>query len=53
MMTGIFTPTEAAGVATVYAIVLGLFVYRDFDLRQLPQLVAETVEPTGVVLAWW
>ena len=34
MMAGIFTPTEAAAVATVYALVLGLFVYRSFDLRR-------------------
>lgn len=51
MMLGIFTPTEAAGVATVYALFLGLFVYRDFDLKHLPKIVAETVETTGVVLA--
>ena len=51
MMGGLFTPTEAAGVATVYALILGLFVYRDFDLKQLPAIVAETVETTGVVLA--
>ena len=51
MMSGIFTPTEAAGVATVYALFLGLFVYRDFRLAELPRLVAETVETTGVVLA--
>ncbi|MFM7345100.1 MAG: TRAP transporter large permease [Tagaea sp.] len=51
MMGGFFTPTEAAGVATVYALVLGLFVYREFDLKDLPRIAAETVETTGVVLA--
>ena len=51
MMGGIFTPTEAAGVATVYALVLGLFVYRDFRLKDLPELIVATVETTGVVLA--
>jgi len=51
MMSGAFTPTEAAGVATVYALFLGLVVYRDFDLRALPRLIADTVETTGVVLA--
>ena len=51
MMAGIFTPTEAAAVATVYALILGLFVYREFDLRTLPKLVVDTVETTGVVLA--
>jgi tripartite ATP-independent transporter DctM subunit len=51
MMSGYFTPTEAAAVATTYALVLGLFVYRDFDLRSLPRIVVDTVETTGVVLA--
>jgi tripartite ATP-independent transporter DctM subunit len=51
MIAGVFTPTEAAAVATCYALVLGLFVYRDFDLRALPRLMADTVETTGVVLA--
>jgi tripartite ATP-independent transporter DctM subunit len=49
MMAGIFTPTEAA--ATAYAIILGLFVYRSFSLNDLPGLVVQTVETTGVVLA--
>jgi tripartite ATP-independent transporter DctM subunit len=51
MIAGIFTPTEAAGVATVYALILGLFVYRDFSLDDLPRLIVDTVETTGVVLA--
>jgi tripartite ATP-independent transporter DctM subunit len=51
MMAGIMTPTEAAAVATVYALFLGLFVYREFDIRELPRLVIETVETTGMVLA--
>lgn len=51
MMSGIFTPTEAAAVAALYALILGLFVYRDFDLRELPQIILQTVETTGVVLA--
>jgi tripartite ATP-independent transporter DctM subunit len=51
MVGGLFTPTEAAGVATVYALVLGLVVYRDFDLSKLPDIIVDTVETTGVVLA--
>ncbi len=51
MVGGLFTPTEAAGVATVYALILGLFVYRDFSLNDLPRLAVETVETVGVVLA--
>jgi tripartite ATP-independent transporter DctM subunit len=51
LLGGFFTPTEAAGVATVYALIVGLVVYREFDLRRLPDILAETVETTGVVLA--
>ncbi len=51
MISGWFTPTEAAAVATVYALILGLFIYRDFDLRALPRIIVDTVETTGVVLA--
>jgi tripartite ATP-independent transporter DctM subunit len=51
MISGYFTPTEAAGVAACYALILGLFVYRDFNLKDLPDLIVDTVETTGVVLA--
>jgi tripartite ATP-independent transporter DctM subunit len=51
MTAGIMTPTEAAAVATVYALLLGLVVYREFDIRDLPRLVVDTVETTGMVLA--
>ncbi len=51
LFSGIFTPTEAAAVAVTYALVLGLFVYRDFTLSDLPRLILDTVETTGVVMA--
>jgi len=51
MLSGVFTPTEAAAVATLYALILGLFVYRDFRITELPRLVLQTVETTGVVVA--
>lgn len=51
LFSGIFTPTEAAAVAVVYALVLGLFVYRDFKVSDMPRLIVDTVETTGVVMA--
>lgn len=51
MLSGVFTPTEAAAVAAFYALVLGLFVYRDLGLRDLPRIILDTIETTGVVLA--
>jgi tripartite ATP-independent transporter DctM subunit len=51
MLSGVFTPTEAAAVATLYALILGLFVYRSFSIRALPRLILDTIETTGVVMA--
>ena len=51
MLSGVFTPTEAAAVAVVYALILGLFVYREFSVRDLPRLILDTVETSGVVMA--
>jgi tripartite ATP-independent transporter DctM subunit len=51
MLGGVFTPTEAAAVAAFYALFVGLFVYREFRLADLPRLVVATLETTGVVMA--
>ncbi len=51
LFSGIFTPTEAAAIAVTYALVLGLFVYRDFRIKELPRIILDTVETTGVVMA--
>jgi C4-dicarboxylate transporter DctM subunit len=38
---GIFTPTEAAAVAAVYAFVLGVFVYKDIALNKIGEVIKE------------
>jgi tripartite ATP-independent transporter DctM subunit len=48
---GVFTPTEAAAIAVAYALVLGLFIYREFRWSDLPRIILDTVETTGVVMA--
>jgi len=50
MFTGIFTPTEAAAVACLYALFLGFFVYRTLEVKQLGPILVETVETTGLVM---
>nr|CAD6438734.1 TRAP transporter large permease [Rhizobium sp. Q54] len=40
--TGLFTPTEAAAVACVYAFVLGMFVYRQLKWHHLPSIMLES-----------
>ena len=38
IMTGFFTPTESAAIAIAYGIVVGLFVYRELKVSDLPRL---------------
>jgi len=47
---GIFTVTEAAAVATLYAYILGTFVYKRLKLRELPQLLLDTMKTTAVMM---
>ncbi len=47
---GFFTATEAAGVAVAYALVIGVFVYRELRWQQLLEQVRETAEATGSIL---
>lgn len=47
---GVFTPTEAAVVAAVYAIVVSLFVYREIGLRDLGRLFVSAARTTAVVM---
>ncbi|MEP1931421.1 MAG: TRAP transporter large permease [Roseibium sp.] len=50
ILGGIFTATEAAVVATVYALIVGLFWYRELELSQLPELFYHAGLNTAVVM---
>jgi len=50
ILGGVFTPTEAAVVASAYALFLGVVVYRTLTLRKIWQISVDTVETTAVVL---
>lgn len=50
IISGIFTPTESGVIAVVYAIVLGLFVYRELGWRDLPRLFYQSGLMTGKIL---
>jgi tripartite ATP-independent transporter DctM subunit len=47
--SGAFTPTEAAAVAALYALVLALLVYRVLDWKGLVTVLAESARSTAVV----
>ena len=40
---GVFTPTEAAGVAAIYSIIVTMFIYRDIGWRELWQITLSSV----------
>jgi tripartite ATP-independent transporter DctM subunit len=50
MFSGAFTPTEAAAVATCYALFLGFVVYRTLEWKMLPDILIESAETTGIVM---
>ena len=47
---GVFTPTEAAAVAVVYGFVIGVFVYKDMKLSDVPRVVIQAGLTTATVL---
>jgi len=47
---GIFTPTEAAAVAVVYAILVGLFVYKELKVKDFPGIIFKAVISTTLIM---
>ena len=47
---GFVTPTEAAIIACDYAIIISLFVYKEYKIKDIPGIVKSTVATTGTVL---
>jgi tripartite ATP-independent transporter DctM subunit len=50
ILGGVFTATEAASVACVYAFLVTMLVYRDYKWRELHLLVHRTVKTVGMVM---
>ncbi|MFZ7120270.1 MAG: TRAP transporter large permease [Eubacteriaceae bacterium] len=49
IFSGSFTPTEASAVAFVYALFLGIFVFKGLKLNQIPEILYEGARTTGIV----
>ncbi|MFC5713183.1 TRAP transporter large permease [Thalassorhabdus alkalitolerans] len=47
---GIFTPTEAAGVAVVYAFIVGFFVYREITVKNLMNIFIKSSITTAIIM---
>ena len=62
ILGGVATPTEAASIAVLYALVMGVFVYRKVGWGDLNEMLIRTARITGIVfliiasasiLGWW
>ncbi len=47
---GVFTPTEAAAVAAVYATIVAVVVYRDIGIKQLPEVFMDAGKTTVMLM---
>src|SRR4051812_2365344 len=47
---GVFTPTEAAAVAAVYAFFVAVFVYRDIGLKEVPKVLVDAARVTVMLM---
>ena len=48
--SGVFTPTEAAAMAAVYAFVIAVFVYKDMGLKQVPKVLLDSAAMSAMLL---
>jgi len=50
ILSGVFTATESASVAVVWAFFVTMFIYRDYKWRELPKLMHRTVRTLSIVM---
>jgi tripartite ATP-independent transporter DctM subunit len=50
ILSGVFTANESASIAVVWAFFVTMFIYRDYQWRELPKLVHRTVKTVTIVM---
>lgn len=50
ILGGIFTPTEASIVAVIYALVIGMFVYKELPIKEIPKIMLSTMTTTASIM---
>jgi len=50
ILGGVFTPTEASIVASLYALIVGLFVYKELKVSQLPKIILDTMKTSSAIM---
>ena len=49
-LSGVFTPTEASIVTCVYALVVGVFVYKEIQITDVPRIVWENIRACASII---
>mgnify|MGYP001256361219 CR=1 FL=1 len=50
ILSGVFTATESASMAVIWAFFVTMFIYRDYQWRDLPKLMHRTVKTVSIVM---
>ncbi len=50
ILSGVFTPTEAAAVATCYALFIGFFVFKTLKLKDIPECLLKSATTTSILI---
>lgn len=50
ILGGFFTPTEASIVTVIYGLIVGLFVYKELKLKDIPRIVVESIRSTAAIM---
>ncbi len=51
LLSGLATPTETAVIASIYAFVVGAFVYRELPIKQVPRILVDSAISSAGILA--
>lgn len=50
VLTGVVTATEAAVVSILYALFIGVFIYKDLEIKKIPSMLLDASKTAGVVM---
>lgn len=50
ILMGVVTPTEAASFAVLYALVVGIFIFRELKIKDLPAIFARSMRDSSVIM---
>lgn len=50
LLSGFATPTETAVVASIYAFLVGAFIYRDLPIRKVPKIIVDSAISSAAIL---